>query len=92
MLIKLLGIFDIFVAICFWLFGILNVFSSKFILILGFILVIKGLIFILGLSIVSVLDIIVGIVIAISTSVTMPKAVVILIALFLIQKGIFSLL
>lgn len=92
MLVKILGILDIFIAVCFWLFGIFHLFNDKFILILGFILIIKGLIFILGLSIMSFLDIILGIVIAISTFVAMPKVAVILIALFLLQKGISSLL
>lgn len=92
MLIKILGILDIFIAVCFWLFGIFHLVNTKFILILGFILIIKGLIFVFGLSIMSFLDIIFGVVIAISTSIAMPKIAIILIALFLLQKGIFSLL
>lgn len=92
MLVKFLGIFDIFVAICFWLFGIFHIFPEKFIFVLGIILLVKGLIFIFGLSIVSFLDIIFGIIIIIASSTTIPNVVVILTTLFLLQKGIFSLL
>ncbi len=92
MLVKLLGILDIFVAICFWLFGVLHWLPERFILILGIILLVKGLIFIAGFSIASLLDIILGIVIAIASSVTLPHVAIVLIALFILQKGIFSML
>lgn len=92
MIVKALGILDIFIAVCFWVFGILNFLPERFILILGFILLVKGVIFVLGLSITSIIDIICGILIAIASEVAMPKFVVILISLFLLQKGIFSLL
>ena len=92
MLVKILGLFDIFIAVCFWLFGILHLFPGRFIMILGFILLIKGLIFIVGFSAVSFLDITFGIVIAVAPSVALPKWVFIIISLFIVQKGIFSLL
>jgi len=91
MLVKLLGILDIFIAVCFWLFGIFGLFPDKFIMILGFLLLIKGLVFVIGFSVMSFLDIIVGILIIIATSVEMPYAAIIIIALFLLQKGIFSM-
>ena len=94
MIIKILGILDIFIGLCFWLFGIFNIIPSSFILLLGLILLVKGIVFIFGLSVISVLDIISGIIIitASASEIIMPKLVVILIALFLIQKGIFSML
>ncbi|MDD5193725.1 MAG: hypothetical protein PHF67_04025 [Candidatus Nanoarchaeia archaeon] len=93
LVIKLLGILDIFIAICFWIFGIFNLkIMAGFILILGLYLVAKGIIFITGLSLASILDIVIGIVIIITSSMTMPKWIVIITALFLIQKGIFSML
>ena len=91
MIIKLLGILDIFIGICFWLFGIFNIIPSHFILTLGMILLVKGIIFIAGLSITSFLDIIsAGIIIA-PISLTMPNLVFIITSLFLLQKGIFSM-
>jgi len=94
MIIKILGILDIFVGLVFWLFGIFNIIPSSFILLLGLILLVKGIIFITGLSIVSAVDIISGIIIIIASAseIIMPKLVIILVALFLIQKGIFSML
>jgi hypothetical protein len=92
MIIKILGILDIFIAIVFWLFGMFNIIPSQFILLLGMILLVKGLIFITGLSITSFLDILSGILILTATAINMPHLVVVLISLFLLQKGIFSLM
>jgi len=91
MIIKLLGALDIFIGICFWIFGIFGLIPESFILILGLFLVAKGIVFITGLSIISFLDIISGIVIVVGSSVVLPKVVVIIISLFLFQKGVFSL-
>ena len=92
MIIKVLGILDLFVGIVFWIFGIFHIIPSSFVLVLGLFLLAKGIVFITGLSITSFLDIISSIIIITATSVAMPKIVVILIAIFLIQKGIFSML
>ena len=92
MLVKILGILDIFIAVCFWLFGVLNIFNKGFILALGLILLAKGLVFVIGLNIMSILDIICGGLIILATFVTFPHIVVILMVLFLLQKGIFSML
>lgn len=91
MIIKLLGVLDIFVGIVFWLFGIFNIIPSSFILILGLFLLVKGIVFITGLSIISILDIISGIIIVSASGMDMPNLVIILVSLFLIQKGVFSL-
>ena len=92
MFVKILGVLDVFIAVCLWFFAVLGLVPSKFIFILGIILVVKGLIFILGLSIISFLDIVVGLIIIIASFINMPQFVMILLVLFLIQKGIFSLL
>jgi hypothetical protein len=92
MIIKILGTLDIFIAIVFWLFGMFHIIPSQFILLLGMVLLVKGLIFVTGLSIISFLDILSGILILIATAINMPHLVIVLIALFLLQKGIFSLM
>jgi hypothetical protein len=93
MILKLLGILDIFIGICFWIFGIFQLKSlSGFIFALGIILLIKGVIFMTQLSIASILDIVFSFIIIGASSVAMPKVVVIITTLFLLQKGIFSLL
>ena len=93
MIIKILGILDIIVAISFWLFGVFNLqIMSGFILVLGLFLLAKGIVFITGMSITSVLDIISAIIIISAVSIHMPFIVVVIVSLFLIQKGVFSLL
>lgn len=94
--IKLLGAVDIFIAILFWIFGIFrlqnNEFMAGFIMILGFILLVKGVAFLISADIASALDVISGFVIIGSTAIIMPKIVVIIVALYLVQKGVFSML
>ena len=79
MIIKILGILDIFIAVVFWLFGIFHIIPSSFILILGLFLLVKGIVFITGLSIISFLDIIsaVIIIIASASEIVMPIFVII---------------
>ena len=91
MFVKLLGILDIFIAVCFWIFGVFHIFPEKFITILGIILLIKGIIFIIGLSIASIIDIVCALIIIIAASVNVPLVMTVLVALFLLQKGLFSL-
>ena len=92
MIVKILGILDIFIGICFWLFGIFNIIPNNFIMILGLILLVKGVVFVINLNIISILDIISGLIIILGTSIALPKIVIIVLTLFLLQKGVFSLL
>lgn len=93
MIIKILGILDIFIALCFWIFGIFNIqMMSGFILVLGLFLLAKGIVFITGMSIMSVLDIISSFIIIYSSSAEVNFIIVIILSLFLLQKGIFSLI
>lgn len=93
MIVKILGILDIFVALCFWIFGIFHLsILGSFILILGFFLLVKGIVFATTLNIVSIIDIICSLIIIGSTSMSMPIVVVIIVSLFLVQKGVFSLI
>jgi hypothetical protein len=91
MLVKFLGILDIFIAIAFWIFAVFNILPEKFIMALGIILLIKGVVFVLGLSVASIIDIICALVIIIASSTQVPHTVNIIVALFLFQKGLFSL-
>ena len=92
MIIKILGILDIFVALVFWVFGIFHIIPKSFILILGLFLLVKGLVFSIKINVTSTLDVISAIIIISSTSVPMPRFIVIIVTLFLLQKGAFSLL
>tara|TARA_Y100000310_G_C20690587_1_gene821943 strand:+ start:3905 stop:4186 length:282 start_codon:yes stop_codon:yes gene_type:complete len=92
MIVKILGILDIFIAIVFWLFGMFHIIPSNFILLLGMILLVKGLVFVFNLNITSILDIVSAVLIILATSINMPIIVIALITLFLLQKGVFSLM
>jgi len=93
MIIKILGILDIIIGFMFWLFGVFHIESlSGFFLIIGLYLIAKGIVFITGLSFVSGLDIVSGFLIIAAASINMPLWVILIISLFLIQKGVFSLL
>ena len=90
MLLKILGILDIFIGICFWIFSFSGIISYKFMFILGLILLIKGVIFGITLNIASILDVVSALIILINLE-GMPKLVILLVVAFLVQKGIFSL-
>ena len=93
MIVKILGALDILVALSFWVFGIFHISAmAGFILVLGLFLLVKGIAFATTLNITSILDIICALTIIASTSMVMPKVVVIILSLFLLQKGIFSML
>ena len=93
MIVKILGVLDIIVGMIFWIYGIFNLeFLSGFIMILGLFLLVKGLIFATGFAVASVLDILAAIVIIISVGIILPKLIVIIVALFLLQKGVVSMI
>lgn len=94
MIVKILGVLDIFVAICFWIFGVFHLgILSGFILVLGLFLLVKGIAFgATSLNIVSIIDIICAIIIIAATAVAMPVVIVVIVSLFILQKGIFSVI
>jgi len=93
MIIKILGILDIFVGLFFWIFMIFNIQSlSAFVFLLGLFLLAKGIVFLTQLSIASILDIVSSIFILIGSSSDLPTLIVIIVSIFLLQKGIFSLM
>ena len=98
MVIKLLGALDLFTGTAFLIQGVLlkwfdfQLFPWVFITILGLIILIKGLIFLLSADAVSFLDVASGSLIIISPSINLPLILFVIVAFFLIQKGIFSLI
>ena len=93
MIVKILGALDIFAALCFWIFGVFHLnMLSGLILVLGFFLLVKGIAFAVTLNLMSIIDIICAFIIIGSTSMSMPLVIVIIVSLFLLQKGIFSML
>ena len=95
LILKILGLLDIIAAIIFWIYGIFQIeFLSSFILILGFIMLIKGVSFSLvsGLDLISIGDAVIGLLIIATSQFFLPKIIVIIISLFLLQKGVFSII
>jgi len=92
MILKVLGAVDILIGIVFWFYGVFGIFPEQLIVFLGLVLVVKGLIFVIGMDVASVLDVVAGAVIIVAGGgVSMPFLVVVLVAVFLVQKGVVSL-
>lgn len=94
MIIKVLGVIDIFTGLLFWAFGILGIGNKEFILLLGLILLIKGIVFMTSMNIISLFDMLSGGVIILAVGGSgegISKIIVIIVSLFLLQKGAFSL-
>jgi len=93
MIVKILGLLDVFAGLLFWIFRVFNVDSlGGLVLILGLFLLVKGVAFAVTLDAISVLDIVSGLIIILESSVDLPIFIVIIVSLFLLQKGIFSML
>ena len=92
MIVKVLGILDIFAAMFFWLSFFFKFIPEKLILIAAFYLLIKGVVFLISKDIASILDIVCAGVIFLTLNYTIPSFLAILVSLFLLQKGILSLL
>lgn len=93
MIVKILGLLDIFVGLLFWIMGVFNVDSLQgLVLILGLFLLMKGVAFAVTLDVISVLDIVMSLIVIVGCSVDLPIFIVVIISLFLIQKGVFSML
>ena len=91
MIIKVLGILDIFIGICFVSFFYLNFPPASFISILGVILLIKGGIFSISPNLASAIDICCAFVIIGSAHAELPIILVNLITLYLITTLFFLL-
>jgi hypothetical protein len=91
-IVKILGILDILAALFFWLFAFFKIIPDNWILIIAFYLLVKGTVFLLSKDFASMLDIACSILIFVSLSFSMPEVISALVTLYLIQKGIFSLL
>ncbi len=94
-MIKLFGVLDVLAALAFFLnnnFDKLNHwFPNNLVLILGLYILIKGIIFLIILDFASAIDVICGIIILLSLSFSINPIITFLVTLFLIQKGILSL-
>ena len=93
MIVKVFGALDIFIGIVFILSEILNLVSGSFVAFLGLFLLLKGVFFVISSQdVISGLDIVCAIFILISIIINLPSLIVWLVTIFLIQKGVLSLI
>ena len=92
MIIKILGILDILAGALFWASTSFDINIKSILIFFALYLIIKGTIFLISKDIASALDVISGILIYASVSYNLPAFVDVIVSLFLLQKGIFSLL
>lgn len=93
MLIKALGVFDILAALAILLDALDRAnswFPRNIILAVGILLLVKGLFFLIFGDFATIFDIICAVIILISLAVSMPLILMIIIGVFLLQKGIIS--
>jgi len=89
--IKILGTLDLITAILFWAFMVFDITGiSQIITFLGIFLLVKGIVFATTADIVSVLDILSAMVVIVGSSFNIHIFLVILVSIYLAQKGIFS--
>lgn len=89
---KVMGILDILVAVIFFLSDKTSFIPIALVWIIGLYLIIKGIGFALLLDFASILDVLSGIIIIISIPIAIYPILFYIIIIFLLQKGIFSLL
>ena len=92
MIVKILGLLDILTGLSFWLFFFYNFIPESFLVFFAFLLLIKGASFLILEQIASIGDVISALVIFLALYVILPEIIVIIITLYLLQKGAFSFL
>jgi hypothetical protein len=89
--VKILGTVDLVTAILFWVFMIFEIAAlTDTVLFLGIFLLAKGIVFATTLDIASVLDIFSAIIIIIGSAFGLWTLLVVIVSIYLLQKGIFS--
>jgi len=92
MIVRVLGILDIFSAICFFIFSKFNILPETLILVVAFYLLVKGAAFLIFRDVLSMIDILCSFVIFAALNMHVSTIVSSLVVLFLLGKGVFSLL
>lgn len=90
-LVKIMGIVDLLAAVLFWIFAFFGIIPKSGIMLIAFYLLIKGAVFLISADVASILDIVCSLLIFIALSFSLPKILVFIVVLFLLQKGFFSL-
>ena len=91
MIVKILGAFDVTIGILFVFSYLFHIIPHSWLIVFAIYLAVKGVIFLLSADIASLFDIVVAIVIYASTFFNIPVLLGAIVSLFLIQKGIVSM-
>ena len=92
MFLKALGILDLFSVIIFILYSYTPFKLTTLLIICAIYLLSKGLIFLLFGDLISIIDVVCGIVLLLTLFFILPKLIVMVVCIFIIQKGLFSLI
>ena len=93
MIVKVLGVVDIMLGLLFWIAMVFSTISlHPFLQLLALVVIVKGIVFLISFDFASILDVICGCLILYGLSFGLHLILVVIVAIFLIQKGIFSLL
>ena len=88
---KILGTIDLLTAILFWIFMVFDITGlTQIITFLGIFILVKGIVFATTADMASVLDIISALIIITGSAFNMHIIIVIIVAIYLAQKGLFS--
>ena len=91
MIVKILGLLDILTAISFWLHSFYNIIPESVIGFFALLILIKGIFFIISEQFASVGDIFSSLIVFLSLYMALPAFIVIIITLYLLEKGVFSM-
>ena len=92
MIIKILGVLDILAGLIFWIFAFFGIIPNSLLVLFAFYLLVKGAVFLFSKDIASIIDVGIAFTIFLSLSFVVPKFIIIIISLYLIQKGVLSLI
>ena len=92
MILKILGVFDVLSAVIIWISFFFKIIPEGIILTASFYLIIKGVLFLISRDALSIIDIITGILAVFSIYIYVFPQLIIASALYLLIKGIFSII
>ena len=91
-IVKFLGIIDILAGVLFWVFSFWQILPQNLMFIIALLLLIKGVSFLIAHDIASIGDVICSVIIFFSLHSPVYSFIAIITSIYLIQKGVFSLL
>jgi hypothetical protein len=92
MILKVMGVIDIVLGILFWIAMVFSIgYFDPLILLLSLGIIVKGIVFLMGFDFASAVDVVSGFLIIYGLNYGLHLIIVVIISIFLIQKGVFSL-